>query len=326
MKKVTKCLAAVMSGCLFASSLLFGACDPHTHELTGTAAKDATCTAAGNTAYWHCEECGKYFSDEAATAEISLDDTVIAALGHDLKKQTVGEGQILSGGGEEYYSCSRCGAAFSDEAGAKPAELLSKMFTDRYFYEKGTANGPDVFASTVIGGDFASIDSQQFVLRFFMGFDHDLSLLGANQPVEVHMNIHRSGANPEYWQFVFRYYPTAGHETAIFETGSGSDRVEHRVDEKWGALTKEQGGLWLLLQRSGDTVAFYAEDANGTPELLFSVSGFSTGPVYQMRIAHFDGYFADSTHGGVIRDMEIALDTISLTAERTSYGKVAAKG
>lgn len=57
----------------------------------------------------------------------------------------------------------------------------------------------------------------------------------------------------------------------------------------------------------------------GTPQLAFSVPGFSEGAVYQMRIAHFEGFFADDTHGCTIRDMEIALDTVDLKAERSAY-------
>lgn len=54
----------------------------HTHTLAATAAKATTCTAAGNIAYWHCADCGKYFSDAAAANEITQAQTVVAALGH----------------------------------------------------------------------------------------------------------------------------------------------------------------------------------------------------------------------------------------------------
>lgn len=53
----------------------------HTN-LIKTEAKDATCTENGNTTYWTCESCGKIFSDENATTEIQLADTVIKAKGH----------------------------------------------------------------------------------------------------------------------------------------------------------------------------------------------------------------------------------------------------
>ena len=35
--------------------------------------KAATCTEDGNSAYWACHLCGKYFSDEAGTTEIEKD-------------------------------------------------------------------------------------------------------------------------------------------------------------------------------------------------------------------------------------------------------------
>lgn len=53
----------------------------HTHTLTAHAAVDATCTAAGNSAYWTCSDCDKIFSDGNGTAEISAIPT-IPALGH----------------------------------------------------------------------------------------------------------------------------------------------------------------------------------------------------------------------------------------------------
>ena len=52
------------------------------HSLTSVGAKEATCTESGNTAYWVCSVCGKYFSDENATNEISPIDTIILAHGH----------------------------------------------------------------------------------------------------------------------------------------------------------------------------------------------------------------------------------------------------
>ncbi len=53
------------------------------HTLVHTQAVDATCTEVGNTEYWYCEVCEKYFSDEGCTNQILLSDTVINAKGHD---------------------------------------------------------------------------------------------------------------------------------------------------------------------------------------------------------------------------------------------------
>lgn len=319
MKRSTKCAAVILGVCMLTGSLFLSACNSHTHDLIKTAAKDASCTEAGNCAYWHCEECGKFFSDEAATAEIALEDTALQALGHDLNKKTPEEGQTLSNGAEEFYSCSRCGAAFADESGNTPVQLLIKMFADQEFYAKGTENGPDVFQSAQIGGQVASITSQNFVLRFFMGFTYDVDTLTTGQAVEVHMNIHRTNADPNWWQFIMEYHPTEGKETIVVTPNKNATQEKLFTGEEWASLMKEQNGLYFLLQRQGDRLACYAEDAQGTPQLAFSVTGFSEGAVYQMRIAHFEGFFADDTHGCTIRDMEIALDTVDLKAERSAY-------
>ena len=52
------------------------------HKLTKTEEKAATCTENGNTAYWTCSECDKYFADADGKTEVALADTVIKATGH----------------------------------------------------------------------------------------------------------------------------------------------------------------------------------------------------------------------------------------------------
>ena len=63
-------------------------------NMVHTPKKVATCTAEGNTEYWTCEACGKYFSDAEGKTEIELSSTVIPAAGH-----------RFSGG-----TCTVCGA------------------------------------------------------------------------------------------------------------------------------------------------------------------------------------------------------------------------
>lgn len=49
-------------------------------NLTHVDAKAATAESAGNIEYWHCEKCGKYYSDAKAAHEITLEQTVIEKL------------------------------------------------------------------------------------------------------------------------------------------------------------------------------------------------------------------------------------------------------
>ena len=64
------------------------------HQAEKVEAKPATETEAGNIEYWYCAACGKYFKDEALTQEITLEDTVIAALGN-ASQQTPSQGQQM---------------------------------------------------------------------------------------------------------------------------------------------------------------------------------------------------------------------------------------
>lgn len=53
----------------------------HTN-LVKTEAKPAPHMTEGNIEYWHCDGCDKYFSDEAGTKEIALENTVIPEIEH----------------------------------------------------------------------------------------------------------------------------------------------------------------------------------------------------------------------------------------------------
>ena len=75
------------------------------HSLEKTEAKDATCTEAGNTEYWTCSECKKLFGDDQGTTEISAEDTVVAAKGHNWGEWTVVKAATEEEEGLERRSC-----------------------------------------------------------------------------------------------------------------------------------------------------------------------------------------------------------------------------
>ena len=136
----------------------------HVYPLTPTAAKDATCTEAGNIAYWTCSDCGAIFSDEAGTTEINQADTVIPAKGHALTKTAAKEATCTEPGNIEYWTCSECQKLFKDEAGTteidqadivipakghNPVATALKRATDK-------ANGNTAYWSCSVCGKFFS--------------------------------------------------------------------------------------------------------------------------------------------------------------------------
>ena len=86
------------------------------HNLTAHPAVAATCTTAGNTAYWSCDMCGGFFSDAEGTLPIEENSWVIEALGHDdpLAHTEAAAATCTTEGNTEYWYCSRCGNYFSD--------------------------------------------------------------------------------------------------------------------------------------------------------------------------------------------------------------------
>ena len=62
---------------------------PHVHKLTAVKAKLATAKKAGNTAYWSCADCGKFFSDAKATKEIKKDSWIVKKSAMTVKAKTV---------------------------------------------------------------------------------------------------------------------------------------------------------------------------------------------------------------------------------------------
>ena len=77
----------------------------HVHDLTKTEATEPTCTEAGNSEYWTCSVCGKYFSDEAGKVEIKKNSWVIPATGHDWGEWTVTKEPTATQTGERTRTC-----------------------------------------------------------------------------------------------------------------------------------------------------------------------------------------------------------------------------
>ncbi len=79
------------------------------HNVTLTPAKAATCTATGNSAYYTCGRCGKFFSDEAATKEIAENSWVLSTIAHDYKWE-VDEEATEDVTGLKHEECTMCHA------------------------------------------------------------------------------------------------------------------------------------------------------------------------------------------------------------------------
>ena len=95
------------------------------HKLTKTEAEAPACTEPGSAEYWTCGVCGKAFSDAAGEHEITPEDAVIPATGHDFEgglcsvcgaRDTSFSPALVSGDGTKWTKGSSKGLTFVSSA------------------------------------------------------------------------------------------------------------------------------------------------------------------------------------------------------------------
>lgn len=89
------------------------------HRLTAHEAVAATCGSEGSSAYWSCDDCGKFFSDDSAENEIAENSWIIPAdpSGHHLTAHEAVAANCSHTGSSAYWSCDICGNYYSDANG-----------------------------------------------------------------------------------------------------------------------------------------------------------------------------------------------------------------
>ncbi|MBO5770258.1 MAG: hypothetical protein J6R23_03295 [Spirochaetales bacterium] len=80
----------------------------------------STCTDTGSIAHYHCNHCGKEFSD--ADGNNAIASTVVAALGHYLVENQYKAPTCQETGIEKHFVCERCNEKFEDAEGTTPVD------------------------------------------------------------------------------------------------------------------------------------------------------------------------------------------------------------
>lgn len=94
-------------------------------ELTHHGRSEPNCISEGNTEYWECGLCARYFLDEAGTQETALKNVVLAKTGH-TPGEAVRENEIpatctVDGSYDEVTYCTVCSEKYSTEHKTIPA-------------------------------------------------------------------------------------------------------------------------------------------------------------------------------------------------------------
>ena len=132
------------------------------HRLSHTAAVEPDCESGGNTEYWYCRVCGKYFADKEASRQLSYDNDIeLAPYGHtyvaaestgdkehrlvcERCQKTITEAHKWDDGkvvtkpsmeqsGIRLYTCKTCGAEREEEI---PYEDHVHSFSESYSFDE----------------------------------------------------------------------------------------------------------------------------------------------------------------------------------------------
>ena len=87
------------------------------HALTFHDETEPTCTDSGNTAYYSCSYCARWFTDADGEEEITDKSTAVIAPRHNLTLVPLTLPTCIEDGNEAYYICGTCEKWFSDENG-----------------------------------------------------------------------------------------------------------------------------------------------------------------------------------------------------------------
>ena len=82
------------------------------HRLSHREEKAATCTEAGNTAYWHCSVCMKNFVDQYGSQETT--DVILPVLEHTYGEWMVTKAPTSKETGSKTKSCTVCGHTITE--------------------------------------------------------------------------------------------------------------------------------------------------------------------------------------------------------------------
>ncbi len=83
------------------------------HNMTAHSAVTATCETEGNSAYWSCDKCDKFFSDKDGKNEIDENSWIIPAAGHKYGKLIAeSPAKCTEDGVKAHYECSVCKKLF----------------------------------------------------------------------------------------------------------------------------------------------------------------------------------------------------------------------
>ena len=121
--------------------------DPANHtKVESVKAVESTCTVNGTVAHWHCEGCGKNYSEEKCENELKSLEAPLKA--HTTVKVDAVAATCAEEGMQGYYKCSVCKQTFADKEATKEVKDLASLKTEKDPANHSKVNKVEAVAAT----------------------------------------------------------------------------------------------------------------------------------------------------------------------------------
>ena len=152
---------------------IIGTCSHSNGHLKAISATAPTCTNDGNSAYWECDACGKYFSDASAEHEIAKDSWVIEATGHHYAEPA-----------ETDWTWTEDGDTYTATVTLNCERCDNTLTVDAVVIKTAMANGTTVYTATATVGE--GTNEQTFTATMTTGYtNYDINEDGAEDVNDI---------------------------------------------------------------------------------------------------------------------------------------------
>lgn len=115
------------------------------HTLGAHTETNSTCITQGNTPYWDCSVCHKYFSDADGTTEVNDGSWLKPFVSHTLTPHGANDYSCTEAGNSAYWECSVCDKFFSDANGTTEIEEDSWILPAAHRWDNGVVTTPPTY-------------------------------------------------------------------------------------------------------------------------------------------------------------------------------------
>ncbi|MBQ6431099.1 MAG: hypothetical protein IJJ99_04410 [Oscillospiraceae bacterium] len=256
-----------------------------THEnAAAVAAVAATCTTAGNIAYYYCADCGTYFTDSTLATTTTLAAVTIAATGHTWGSWNVTTAATCTAAGSQTRTCSVCQAT---ETEAIP--MTAHTYVNGVCSVCGAIEGVQA-AGWYLVDDYTNLADGVYAIASpnYYAFNGTISS-GHGQKTDAAFSFDANGyaATAPSGTLELTLTNTANGFTLydatlgyLYASKASSGGLAFHAEETSGWSWSADGGLYAAnnahLRSYNDTFRTYAGNSNGTTHLVQKVESSCT--------------------------------------------------